>query len=142
MPHLLLLLISCMSPYSSIELICSPIYNRPFVYEIPDDAYTNGLGRYTVSASSLLEEHRLIPDRASAATGSILYNVHVRRSRFWIWRLIRNPSSRLIPPNILPEHYISECDFIPVLLLTSWKSEGMFKRIRYCLEWRGARWTV
>lgn len=27
---------------------CSPIYSRPFVYDIPDDAYSNGLGRYTV----------------------------------------------------------------------------------------------
>lgn len=26
----------------------SPIYSRPFVYDIPDDAYSNGLGRYTV----------------------------------------------------------------------------------------------
>jgi len=27
----------------------SPIFSRPFVYEIPDDAYSDGLGRYTVS---------------------------------------------------------------------------------------------
>jgi hypothetical protein len=36
------------------ELMCSPIYSRPFVYEIPDDAYSDGFGRYTVSPLFLL----------------------------------------------------------------------------------------
>jgi hypothetical protein len=100
----------------------SPIYSRPFVYEIPDDAYSNGFGRYTVSPSSLSEKQKLIPDRIAATARSILHNVHVGRPRIWIWRLIRDSSSRPIPPNILLEHNIGKCYFLPVLLLPSWKS--------------------
>jgi hypothetical protein len=33
----------------SYTLTLSPIYSRPFIYDIPDDAYSNGQGRYTVS---------------------------------------------------------------------------------------------
>jgi hypothetical protein len=50
-----------MSPYSSVELMCSPVYSRPFVYEIPDDAYANGFGRYTVSLLPTSEEAHTDP---------------------------------------------------------------------------------
>jgi hypothetical protein len=44
----------------------SPIYSRPFVYEIPDDAYSNGFGRYTVSLLHTSEEAHTDPRSSSS----------------------------------------------------------------------------
>jgi hypothetical protein len=116
-------------------LIGSPIYSRPFIYDIPDEAYSNGMGRYTVrSPFLLLDTSDCTTDRAAAPTRCLLHHVYVRLPRLRIRRVIRNPSRWRFFQYLLPQHNLCERYQPRFLILSRWKSSRMFERVRYYLE--------